>query len=50
MRLCSSTAHVGVRTCAKTTGEVTADVEFDVGVAHQQRLGICVDSNEFNAS
>ena len=43
-------ALVRVGTCAEPTGQVTTDVELDVGVAHQQRLGVGVDRDELHAS
>src|SRR6202021_98833 len=42
-------ADVGVRPRPQATGEFPADVELDVGIAHQERLGICVDRDELNA-
>jgi hypothetical protein len=39
---------VGVRARAESTGELTADVELDVGVAHQKCLGIGVDGDELD--
>ena len=34
---------------AEPTGELPADVELDVGVAHEQRLGVGVDRDELAA-
>ena len=42
-------ADLGVRPGAEATGELTADVELHVGVAHEQRLGIRVDGDELDA-
>src|SRR4030095_371829 len=39
LRLGGLPAHLGVAAGAQTPGEVAADVELGVGVAHQQRLG-----------
>ena len=39
----------GVRSRAEAAGELAADVEFDVGVTHQQRLGVGVDGDELDA-
>src|SRR3712207_9506297 len=39
-------ADVGLRPGAQSAGEFTADVELDVRVAHQQRLGVGVDGDE----
>ena len=40
---------LGVRAGAEAAGELTADVELDVGVAHQQGLGVGVDGDELDA-
>jgi hypothetical protein len=42
-------AHLGVGTRAEPAGELTAHVKLDVGVAHQQRLGVGVDGDELDA-
>ena len=42
-------ADLGVGAGAEPTGELTADVELDVGVAHQQRLRVGVDRDELDA-
>ena len=42
-------ADVGVGAGAEAAGELAADVELDVGVAHQQRLGVGVDRDELDA-
>ena len=42
-------ADVGVGAGAETTGQLAADVELDVGVAHQQRLRVGVDRDELDA-
>ncbi len=41
-------ADLGLRPGAETAGEFPADVELDVGVAHQQRLGVGVDGDELD--
>ena len=43
-----ATADLGVGAGAEAAGEVAADVELDVGVAHQQRLGVGVDRDELD--
>src|SRR3712207_8583288 len=45
-------AHVGDRPGAQPARELAADVELDVGVAHQQRLRVGVDrkSTRLNSS
>ena len=40
---------VGVGAGAETAGELAADVELDVGVAHQEGLGVGVDRDELDA-
>ena len=40
---------VGVGAGAEAAGELAADVELDVGVAHQQGLGVGVDRDELDA-
>jgi hypothetical protein len=40
---------VGVGPGAEAAGELTADVELDIRVAHQQRLGVGVDRDELDA-
>ena len=42
-------ADVRVGPGAEAPGELAADVELDVGVAHQQRLGVGVDRDELDA-
>ena len=39
----------GVGTGAEAAGQLATDVELDVGVAHQQRLGVGVDGDELDA-
>jgi hypothetical protein len=41
-------ADLGVGACPQATGELAADVELDVGVRHQQRLGVGVDGDELD--
>ena len=41
-------ADLGVGAGAESAGELAADVELDVGVAHEQRLGIGVDRDELD--
>src|SRR5699024_7898786 len=43
-------SDLGVGTGAEATGDLAADVELDVGIAHQQRLRVRVDGDEFHAS
>ncbi|AGL27616.1 hypothetical protein J113_14900 [Mycobacterium tuberculosis CAS/NITR204] len=43
------TADLRIGAGAQPAGGVAADVEFDVGIAHQQRLGVGVDRDEFHA-
>ena len=40
---------IGIRTRAESPGELAADVELDVGVAHQQRLRVGIHRDEFHA-
>ena len=40
---------LGIGSCAQAAGQVSADVELDVGIAHQQRLRVGVDRDELNA-
>ena len=42
-------ADLGVAAGAEAPGELAADVELDVGVAHEQRLGVGVDGDELDA-
>ena len=42
-------ADLRVGTGAEPAGELTTDVELDVGVAHEQRLRIGVDGDELDA-
>ncbi len=48
MVLGSLLAHLGVRACAEAAGQFPSHVKLDVGVAHQQGLGVGVDGDEFN--
>ena len=41
--------HVGVRPGTEAAGQLTADVELDIGVTHQQGLRIGVDRDELDA-
>jgi hypothetical protein len=41
---------VGVGAGAKPLGELVPDVELDVGVAHRERLGVCVAGDELDAA
>ena len=50
MRICGCTSDLGVGTGPQTSSEVTSDVELDVGVRHQQRLGVGVDCDKFDAA
>jgi hypothetical protein len=43
-------AHLRVRSCAEAAGELAPDVELDVRVTHQQRLGVRVDGDELHAA
>ncbi len=42
-------ADLRIRAGAEAAGEFTADVELDVGVAHEQSLGVGVDRDELDA-
>ena len=39
----------GIGSRAEAAGEFASDVEFDVGVTHQQRLGVGIDGDELDA-
>ena len=41
-------ADLGIGTGAEPAGRVAPDVEFDVGIAHQQRLRVGVDGDELH--
>jgi hypothetical protein len=41
--------HLGVAASAEATSEIATDVELDIGVAHQERLGVSVDGDKLNA-
>src|SRR5690625_247928 len=41
--------HLRISAGAEATGQVPADVELDVGIAHQQCLRVGVDRDEFDA-
>ena len=43
-------ADLGVGAGAEALGELVADVELDVGVAHLERLGVRVDGDELDAA
>ncbi|CAB5068046.1 unannotated protein [freshwater metagenome] len=49
MRLCSSAPDLGIASGPESSGEVSADVELDVGIAHQQRLRVGVHRDELDA-
>ena len=42
-------ADLGVAAGAEAAGQLAADVELHVGVAHEQRLGVGVDGDELDA-
>src|SRR5690606_15389762 len=44
----SAAADLGVGTSAQPARELAADIELDVGVAHEQRLGVGVDGDELD--
>ncbi len=50
MVLRSAAADLGI--CARTepAGDLATDVELDVGVAHQEGLGVRVDGDELDAA
>jgi hypothetical protein len=48
VRLGGVATHVGITAGTQPAGEITTDVELDVGIAHQQRLGVGVDGDELN--
>jgi hypothetical protein len=48
--LCCAATHLGVGACTEAAGELATDVELDVGIAHEQRLGVRVDRDELDAS
>ena len=43
------TADLGVRPAAQTVGDLLADVDLDVGVAHVELLHVGVDGDELDA-
>ena len=47
--LCRSPADFGVAPGSETPGKLAPDVELDICVAHQQRLGVGVDGDELDA-
>ena len=49
VRLGGVAADLGIAAGTEAAGEVAADVELDVGVAHEQRLRIGVDRDELDA-
>ena len=42
-------ADIGVGPGTQSPGELAADIELDVGVAHEQRLRVSVDRDELDA-
>ncbi len=43
------TTDLGVRARAQPSGELASDIQLEVGVGHQQRLRIGVDTDELDA-
>ena len=43
-------ADIGIGAGAQSPGELAADIELDVGVAHEQRLRVGINSDELDAS
>ena len=43
-------AHLRVRAGAEALGQLGADVQLDVGVAHRERLGVGVGGDELDAA
>ena len=39
---------IGIGAGAQSPGELTADIELDVGIAHEQRLRVSVDRDELD--
>ena len=50
MRLSCTATDIWIATSTQSSGEFAADIEFDIGIAHQQRLSVGVHRNEFDAS
>jgi hypothetical protein len=46
--LCGATADLGVGAGAQSPRQFAADIELDVGVAHEQRLRVGVDGDELD--
>ena len=40
----------GIRSGPQATGQLATDIEFDVGITHEQRLSVGVDGNELNTA
>ena len=40
---------IGISAGAQSPGELTADIELDVGIAHEQRLRVSIDRDELDA-
>jgi hypothetical protein len=49
MRLGGIEADVGICSSAETSRQVATDIQLDIGIRHEQRLGIGVDGNELNS-
>ena len=49
VRLGGRLADLGIGTGAETTGDLAADVELDIGIAHEERLRVGVDGDELDA-
>ncbi len=48
MVLCSLASDFRIATGTETTGEIPTDVQLDVGIRHEQGLGIGIDGDELN--
>src|SRR5699024_11135739 len=47
--LCGLLTDIGCSTSTEPSGELTPDIELDVGIGHQQRLRVGVHRNELDA-
>jgi hypothetical protein len=49
MRLGGIEAHVGICSSTETSRQVATDIQLDIGIRHEQCLGVGIDGNELNS-
>jgi hypothetical protein len=48
--LCCTSSNLRVSSGTQAASDIPTNAQLDVSIAHEQRLGICVDSDELDAA